>query len=212
MPSPNRRRCPPEPLTDDQCQRPLSSGNVKRPHERHGALSVEEAAHRRGTRRIGLLVHEQPRQQRRVHVHRGTSGPTGRLIGSARGDGCAVRPSQEGSAGRRRRGTHRTAGTATPSTRRLQDREAVERERAPNSRGGSRRGARHEKTVRRMIGRGDIPARLVAGRWLIDPRDLPTRLPRSQGDTGYRRCLGRCPGRWRRRVDDDECILVVLQR
>jgi excisionase family DNA binding protein len=33
----------------------------------------------------------------------------------------------------------------------------------------------HEKTVRRMIGRGEIPARMVAGKWLIDPMDLPTR-------------------------------------
>jgi len=32
----------------------------------------------------------------------------------------------------------------------------------------------HEKTVRRMIRRGDIPAVLVAGRWLIEEADLPT--------------------------------------
>lgn len=35
----------------------------------------------------------------------------------------------------------------------------------------------HEKTVRRMIGRGEIPAHFVAGRWLIAPADLPTSLP-----------------------------------
>lgn len=35
----------------------------------------------------------------------------------------------------------------------------------------------NEKTVRRMIGRGEVRARLVAGRWLIRPEDLPTRLP-----------------------------------
>lgn len=34
----------------------------------------------------------------------------------------------------------------------------------------------NEKTVRRMIGRGEIPARLIAGRWLIQPADLPTRV------------------------------------
>jgi excisionase family DNA binding protein len=35
----------------------------------------------------------------------------------------------------------------------------------------------HEKTVRRMIGRGEIEARLVAGRWLIARDALPTELP-----------------------------------
>lgn len=36
----------------------------------------------------------------------------------------------------------------------------------------------HEKTVRRMIGRGEIDAHFVAGRWLIARRALPTELPR----------------------------------
>lgn len=35
----------------------------------------------------------------------------------------------------------------------------------------------HEKTVRRHILRGDLPATFVAGRYLIDPKDLPTTLP-----------------------------------
>ena len=35
----------------------------------------------------------------------------------------------------------------------------------------------HEKTVRRMIGRGEIEARLVAGRWLIARAALPTERP-----------------------------------
>lgn len=35
----------------------------------------------------------------------------------------------------------------------------------------------HEKTVRRMIGRGDLPAVFVGGRYLIDPADLPTSAP-----------------------------------
>ena len=35
----------------------------------------------------------------------------------------------------------------------------------------------NEKTVRKMIGRGEIPAVMVAGRWLIRPEDLPTRMP-----------------------------------
>lgn len=35
----------------------------------------------------------------------------------------------------------------------------------------------HEKTVRRHILRGDLPATFVAGRYLIDPKDLPTVLP-----------------------------------
>jgi len=35
----------------------------------------------------------------------------------------------------------------------------------------------HEKTVRRMIGRGEIDARFVAGRWLIARGALPTELP-----------------------------------
>jgi excisionase family DNA binding protein len=35
----------------------------------------------------------------------------------------------------------------------------------------------NEKTVRKMIGRGEIPAVMVAGRWLIRPQDLPTRMP-----------------------------------
>lgn len=29
----------------------------------------------------------------------------------------------------------------------------------------------HEKTVRRMINNGDIPARMIAGKWLIHPDD-----------------------------------------
>lgn len=33
----------------------------------------------------------------------------------------------------------------------------------------------HEKTVRRMIQRGELPARLVAGKWLVAASDLPTR-------------------------------------
>ena len=36
----------------------------------------------------------------------------------------------------------------------------------------------HEKTVRRMIGRGEIDAYFVAGRWLIARGALPTELPR----------------------------------
>lgn len=36
----------------------------------------------------------------------------------------------------------------------------------------------HEKTVRRMIQRGELPARLVAGKYLIDLADLPTRSTR----------------------------------
>lgn len=36
----------------------------------------------------------------------------------------------------------------------------------------------HEKTVRRLIGRGELRAELVAGRWLIRPEDLPTRRAR----------------------------------
>jgi excisionase family DNA binding protein len=36
----------------------------------------------------------------------------------------------------------------------------------------------HEKTVRRMIGRGEIDAHFVAGRWLIAREALPTELPR----------------------------------
>jgi excisionase family DNA binding protein len=35
----------------------------------------------------------------------------------------------------------------------------------------------NEKTVRKMIGRGEIRAVMVAGRWLIRPQDLPTRMP-----------------------------------
>lgn len=35
----------------------------------------------------------------------------------------------------------------------------------------------HEKTVRRMIGRGEIDAVLVAGRYLIDADALPLSLP-----------------------------------
>ena len=35
----------------------------------------------------------------------------------------------------------------------------------------------HEKTVRRMIGRGEIDAHFVAGRWLIARGALPTELP-----------------------------------
>lgn len=35
----------------------------------------------------------------------------------------------------------------------------------------------HEKTVRRMIGRGELRATLVAGRYLIAPEDLPTAAP-----------------------------------
>lgn len=35
----------------------------------------------------------------------------------------------------------------------------------------------HEKTVRRMIGRGEIDAHFVASRWLIAPEALPTALP-----------------------------------
>ena len=35
----------------------------------------------------------------------------------------------------------------------------------------------HEKTVRRMIGRGEIDAHFVAGRWLIAREALPTELP-----------------------------------
>ena len=35
----------------------------------------------------------------------------------------------------------------------------------------------HEKTVRRMIGRGEIDAHYVAGRWLIAREALPTELP-----------------------------------
>lgn len=31
----------------------------------------------------------------------------------------------------------------------------------------------HEKTVRRMIRRGELPAVFVAGRWLIHETDLP---------------------------------------
>jgi excisionase family DNA binding protein len=38
----------------------------------------------------------------------------------------------------------------------------------------------HEKTVRRMIGRGEIEAHLVAGRWLIPPPPLRHR-PRKPG-------------------------------
>lgn len=33
----------------------------------------------------------------------------------------------------------------------------------------------HERTVRRSIGRGELPARLVAGRWMITASELPTR-------------------------------------
>lgn len=36
----------------------------------------------------------------------------------------------------------------------------------------------HEKTIRRMIGRGEIDAYLVAGRWLIAREALPTERPR----------------------------------
>jgi len=51
----------------------------------------------------------------------------------------------------------------------------------------------HEKTVRRMIGRGEIEARLVAGRWLISREALPTgrpprpppRRPRSRRPGGH---------------------------
>lgn len=35
----------------------------------------------------------------------------------------------------------------------------------------------HEKTIRRMIGRGDLRAQMVAGKYLIDPKDLPLELP-----------------------------------
>lgn len=36
----------------------------------------------------------------------------------------------------------------------------------------------HEKTVRRMIGQGEIDAHFVAGRWLIAREALPTQRPR----------------------------------
>ena len=54
----------------------------------------------------------------------------------------------------------------------------------------------HEKTVRRMIGRGELAATYVAGRYLIDPDDLPTAPPRagvprtSRGPRSSRRPLG----------------------
>ena len=54
----------------------------------------------------------------------------------------------------------------------------------------------HEKTVRRMIGRGELAATCDAGRYLIDPDDLPTaplragvpRMPR--GPRSSRRPVG----------------------
>ena len=49
----------------------------------------------------------------------------------------------------------------------------------------------HEKTVRRMIGRGEIEAHFVAGRWLIARRALPTELPRRPSP---RRPRPRTPG------------------
>lgn len=36
----------------------------------------------------------------------------------------------------------------------------------------------HERTIRRMCGRGDLPGVLVAGQWRIDESDLPTTAPR----------------------------------
>lgn len=47
----------------------------------------------------------------------------------------------------------------------------------------------HEKTVRRMITRGQIPARMIAGRWLIHPDDAipppaPAPAPRTYTPTG----------------------------
>lgn len=36
----------------------------------------------------------------------------------------------------------------------------------------------HERTIRRMIARGEIQAVFIAGRWLIAPEDLPGALPR----------------------------------
>lgn len=35
----------------------------------------------------------------------------------------------------------------------------------------------HERTIRRMIGDGRLPAMLIGGRYLIDPDDLPTPAP-----------------------------------
>lgn len=48
----------------------------------------------------------------------------------------------------------------------------------------------HEKTVRRMIRAGRLPAVMVAGRWLVDEADLPldpkrvrpVRRPEPRGD------------------------------
>lgn len=53
----------------------------------------------------------------------------------------------------------------------------------------------HERTIRRMIGRGDVAARLVAGRWLIHPDDLD-RL-------GFSSVAPVAPPKPRRRVQDD---------
>ncbi len=49
----------------------------------------------------------------------------------------------------------------------------------------------HEKTVRRMIGRGEIDAHFVAGRWLIARDALPTELPLPRPRPGPR---PRAPG------------------
>lgn len=35
----------------------------------------------------------------------------------------------------------------------------------------------HERTIRRMIGRGDLPAVRVAGKWLVDEATLPAPQP-----------------------------------
>lgn len=44
----------------------------------------------------------------------------------------------------------------------------------------------HEKTVRRMIGRGEIRGSIVAGKWLINEDDLPTRMPARRPGPGRR--------------------------
>ena len=45
----------------------------------------------------------------------------------------------------------------------------------------------HEKTVRRMLNRGEICGERFAGRWLMHERDLPTNLPQRPPPTGRRR-------------------------
>lgn len=42
----------------------------------------------------------------------------------------------------------------------------------------------HEKTVRRMIRRGDLRGEFIAGRWLVRERDVPGLAPRRRPGPG----------------------------